>query len=1063
MKNRLKKILDIEKTKFFRTYLALLMSILVMNVYCKPNLNDSNFLEFQKKTIEGKVVDNGGLPLPGVTVAIKGTSKGTITDFDGNYSIKVSQGGVLEFSSIGFKTQTITISSQTVINVEMQEDMQSLDEVVMIGYGTQKRSDLTGAVSSIESEDLLRQPAIHATQSIQGKLPGVNIINSNAPGATPNVIIRGIGTAAAGGNVLYIVDGIQVTGINNINPADIESLDVLKDAASSAIYGMDAANGVVIVTTKKGKKGKSKISISSQYGVQSILNQVEMANAQQYVTYFNENQSFLPKKNRYYLSENQPYDTDWYEEVADIGFTSINNISLSGASETISYFFSYNNFQEDGILKNQDLSRNTLRSNNTFKFFNDKLKVTTTASAAFTKSSPKPFDAFNNAYKQAPIVPVYYPNGHFGTHDVNETTGVQGYMAGPGESIGNLNTVGNPVGQVLFANGKNRSTDLQGTVEAELQLMDYLKVTSRLGVTKNFFRGRGFNDIKGRYLQLGDPTRTEQDFLDLKAQFPENNQYANNSLNYGQNENFRYNWDTFLTFDKVFNEKHTLNAVAGITRGKRNDFFSTSITGFEVPAQEQYWSINFANSANYDNISSQGFSTPETQLSYFGRVQYNYDNKYFIQANFRRDGISTFRNSTEAGVVKDQKYFGNFPSVSVGWTVTNEEFMGDTEILDFLKIRGGYGEVGNSQVPFNVFQFNTSAGSSNVNYVFGPNQDLIFGAGLGAPVRPISWEVTKEINLGVDFRMFNSRLSAGVDLYKRSTDDAILNVQPFLNSSNDQNFFDTGADVTNKGVEVELTWRDDITEDLSYNVGVVYAYNKNNVENVKAAYDGQTGGGLNNGRITKRLQEGQPLYAWWMFESDGVWQTQDEIDNNTSFGSPNPGHLRYKDQNNDGVIDDRDKKFFGADLPTYNVGLNLGLNYKNFDFIVEAYGAGGNKVYNGLKNTRIDGGENIAADVFRDRWTGPGTTNVNPGANRDAEASSYYLEDGDYLRINNITLGYTLKDVIDQISSIRIYAIAQNPFLFTDYSGFTPELLGGIELAAYPNTKTFSFGVNIEL
>ena len=1030
----------------------------------------------QEITVTGTVNSaEDNFPLPGINVLVKGTSRGTSTDFDGKYSIAASAGEVLEFSSIGLKTQSITVGTQTVINVTMQEDTESLDEVVVIGYGTQKRSDLTGAVASLKSEDILRQPAATATQSIQGKLPGVNIINNDAPGATPNVVIRGIGTAAGGNDVLYIVDGIQVNGINNINPADIESLDVLKDAASSAIYGMDAANGVVIITTKKGKKGQAKISISSQYGVQSILNQVEMANSQQFVTYFNENQSFLPEASRYFLQDavNQPADTDWYDELADVGTNSINNISLSGGSDNINYFFSYNNFQEDGILSNQKFSRNTIRSNNTFKFFDNKLRVTSTASVAFTKVNPKPNDAFNRAYRQAPIVPSFYPDGHFGTADVNTTTGIQGFMAGPGESIGNLNTAGNPLATVFYANDVNRFTDLQGTFEAELQLAKPLKITTRLGITKNYARERNFNAIKDRFINAGDPALDEQDFLDFKAQFPENIAYANNSLRYTQRETFRYNWDTFLTFDKVWNNKHTFGAVAGITRGRRNDLFESRITGYEVPNQEQYWSIEFAESGIYPNVANQFFSTPETQLSYFGRLQYNYDNKYFIQANFRRDGISTFRNSTEAGSVQDQEFFGNFPSVSLGWTLTEEDFLNDFSVLNFLKLRAGYGEVGNSQVPFNVFQFNRSAGSADTNYVFGQNQNLVIGAGLGAPIRPISWEVTKEINVGLDFRLFNSKLTGAIDLYDRTTDNAILEVEPIRNSPNDQNFFDVGAEVANRGVEVQLGWRDNITQDLSYNFGVVYSYNKNIVENVVPAYDGQIGGNIGGGENTKRLQEGQPLYAWWMFEADGVWQTQEEIDNNPAFGSPNPGHLRYKDQNGDGVIDDRDKKFFGSYLPTYNVGLNLGFNYKAFDFIVEGFAAGGNKVYNALKGVRIDGGENITAEVFNERWTGPGSTNVNPGANRDSQASSYYLEDGDYLRINNITLGYTLKNVIDEISSIRVYATALNPFLFTNYTGFTPELLGsdggtarrtaGIELSAYPNTKTFLFGINIEL
>ena len=1034
--------------------------LLILFFACQFALNAQDNI-----TISGSVVDSNQQPLPGASVVVKGTSLGTQTDFDGNFTLDdVAMDATLEVSYIGFSTQDVAVDNNTSFTIVLKEDTQNLDEVVVIGYGTQKRSEVTGAISSVKSEDLLKQPALNATQSVQGKLSGVNIINSDSPGATPKVIVRGIGTASAGEDVLYIVDGIQTTDISNINPADIETMDVLKDASSSAIYGMDAANGVVIITTKQGKKGKSKVEVSSFYGVKTMLNPVEMANAQQYVTYFNENQAALGSATSYSLSQNQLYDTDWYEELTDVGFSNSNNVTLSGANDISNYYFSFNNYSEDGILKNQDLSRNTLRLNNTFRLLNEKLKVTSSLSAAFRKSTPKSFNAFNEAYRQAPIVPVYYPNGHFGTNDVNTTTGLQGYIAGDGETIGSLNSIGNPVASVYFDNTVNRSTNLQGIIEAELTLTSYLKFASRVGLTKTYERSRLFNDIRGRYVMAGDPvTETEENFNNLQELNPNNIQYANNSLRYTNTENFNYNWDSYFTFDKVFNDKHHVNALAGITRGRRNDQYYSSITGYGVPSQEQYWSIEFAD-ANYDNISTQNFTTYETQLSYFGRVQYNYDGKYFAQVNFRRDGISTFKNNNQ--------YFGNFPSFSLGWTLTEENFLKDVDGIDFLKLRGGWGEIGNSRVPFNEFTFVTNNGSSDVNYVFGPNQDFVLGAALGAQVYPISWEVTQETNVGLDYRFLDSRLSGAIDVYNRTTKDAILNVQPVLNSPNDSNFYDRGADINNKGFEISMNWRDNISEDFSYNLGVVYSYNKNNVENVKAAYDGQTGGSLGNGQITKRLSEGQPLYSWWMYEADGVWQTQDEIDNNPAIGSPRPGHLRYKDQNDDGVIDDRDKVYLGSYLPTYNIGLSLGFNYKNIDFSVDAFGAGGNKIYNGLKGTRIDGGENITADVFNERWTGAGSTNVHPGANRDSYASSYYLEDGDYIRINNISLGYTFNQIVDEISRIRIYATAQNPFLFTKYSGFTPELVGasnanpeglaGIELGAYPNTRTFLLGVNIE-
>ncbi|MHA7942254.1 SusC/RagA family TonB-linked outer membrane protein [Formosa sp. 3Alg 14/1] len=1013
----------------------------------------------QEMEISGVVTSkNDGVPLPGVNIIVKGTSNGVSTDFDGNYSITANKGDKLEFSFIGFKSSTITVGDQNVVNILLEDDVESLNEVVVIGYGTQKRSDLTGAVSSIKSEELLKQPAVNATQSIQGKLSGVNIINTNAPGSDPVVMIRGLGTAASGTTPLYIVDGIQVSGISNINPSDIETMDVMKDAASAAIYGMDAANGVIFITTKKGKSGKAKIALSSYFGATSMLNQVKMSNASEYITYFNEVRTSLGSTDL--LSTNQAYDTDWYNELAEVGLSNSNNVAVSGANENINYFFSLNNYNEDGILQGQNLTRNTLRSNNTFNLFDNKVKLTQSFSAALSKETPKPFEAFNEAYRQSPLVPTYYDNGAFGQSDWNTNTGLVGYQ---GNS--SLNSIGNPLATVYYKNQKDEVTDLQGSFDLEVKLTSSLKANSRFGATKSYYKSRSFNDIKSQYLTM-NTGQDEADFNALKAANPTTTAYADNNLSYSTSESYRYNWDNYLTFDKIIG-KHTINVVAGLTKGSKNNTFNTYQLAYDVPEKEQYWNINFA-SEDYEQTSQQFSSTPINQLSYYGRLQYNFSEKYFLQANIRRDGISTFNNDNNT------EYFGNFPSFSAGWVLTKESFLSDIENLNFLKVRVGWGKLGNSDVPFNVSTYTTSPGSSNVNYVFGANQDLVYGAALGASIYPISWEITKETNVGLDFQAYSSRLSGSFNYYNRNTENAILNVTPVYTSGEGSNYYDHGAEVLNKGFEIELNWRDNISEDLSYNLGFVFSKNDNNVENVKSAYDGQTGGSLSNGQITKRLQEGQPIYAWWMWEADGVWQNQAEIDSNPHYGTPAPGHLRYKDQNNDGVIDDSDKKYFDSYLPTYNFGINLGVNYKAFDLTVDAFGSGGNKIYNGLKGTSIDGGENIAYDTFANRWTGEGSTNVNPGAARDSYASSYYLEDGDYLRINNITIGYTLPDLINQVSRIRIYATAKNPFMFTKYSGFTPEIVGspgaagasgvsGIELSAYPNTKTFLFGINIDL
>ncbi|MEL4307509.1 TonB-dependent receptor [Joostella sp. CR20] len=1013
----------------------------------------------QQQTISGVVTDDQNMPLPGATVLIKGTTNGTQTDFDGNYSIEAADGEILIFSYVGMDTKEVTVGSSNTINVSLTVSTNQLDEVVVVGYGTQKRSDLTGAIVSAKAEEIAEQPALNAMQSLQGKVAGVNIINSDAPGTDPKVVIRGVGTASAGSSPLYVVDGIMVSNIQNISPSDIASVDIMKDASSAAIYGSDAANGVVLITTKSGKAGKSSIKVESFYGAKSVLNPVEMANGQEYITYFNEKQTSTG--GAYQLSSNQLNNTDWYDELIGTAFSNNNNVSVSGGAENVDYFFSVNNYNEDGLLKDQRYNRTTIRTNNTFKLFDGKLKLTPNVNLSFTNENPKGYSVFNDAYRQSPLVPVYYESGQYGQSFVNQTTGLVTYQGAPGETIGRLNSIGNPVANAFYDNQKIQTTNIQGLFKAEFDVTDWLKLSSRFGATKYYYKKRVFNDVKGSWL-ASDPTRTASQFEDLKENNPTSLTYVNNELSYENREEFRYNWDTFLTIDKSF-DKHNFNMLLGLTRDLRNDTYRSYVKGYDVPSQEQYWNIDMA-SSDYDKVAEQGYSNIRTKLSYFGRLQYNFDNKYFITANFRRDGDSFFKENEE--------YWGNFPSFSAGWVISREEFMSNSGI-DFLKIRGGYGKLGNANVPqLNTSTVSTSPGSSTNNYVFGPNQALIFGSSFGTPVTELTWEKTNEVFAGIDISILDSRLSANFDYYNRTTENAIMNVKPLLNSAFQASYYDHGGKVNNEGFEIALNWQDEVTEDFSYSIGVNYGYNKNVLQDVKPAYDGNTGGSLANGQITKRLEEGQPLYAWWMYETEGVWQTQDEIDNNASLESAKPGYLRYKDQNEDGVIDDRDKVFLGSYLPKFNYGINLGLNYKRFDFNLDAFGVGGNKVYNGLKGVRIDGGENITKEVYDNRWTGAGSTNTHPGADRDAVASSYYLEDGDYLRINNISIGYTLsEDAVPYFTKLRIYATAQNPFLFTKYTGFTPELLqsgapnetAGIELSAYPNVKTFILGVNIEL
>ena len=1025
----------------------------------------ASFMYAQNKTVSGTVTDAQNEPLIGVSIIEAGTTNGVVTDFDGNYSISVSPTSTLEFTYVGMAKQSVRVGSQNIINITLADDATMLDELVVIGYGSAKKADLTGTIGSVSSETIQRQPALNAVQSVQGKLAGVNIINNDAPGSMPSVVIRGLGTALGGRNPLYIVDGFPVDNIQNISASDIVSMDILKDASSASIYGVRAANGVILITTKKGQKGSAKISVDSYVGIKSILNKVKMANAEQYIEYFNQNQEVLGAYKLAPASQ-QPNNTDWYDELTQTGFFTNNMVSLSGGSNIVDYFFSYNYYDEDRMLDGQNFQRTTIRNNNVYKFFNDRLKFNQNLNISFSNEHPKPFGAFNEAYKQSPLVPTKYANGRYGTSHVNSTTGVAGYEGGADDVIGKLNSIGNPLFTVDNHNQKTKTLTIQGGIEGEFSITDYLKVNSRFGATKFYSKDRTFNNIKNSWLNA-DPRRTDEEFKALKEASPSSTTYANNSLKITDVETYRWIWEGFVTFNKDFG-RHHIEAVAGLSREETGVGSTSLLTGYDVPSKSQYWNVGMASDA-YTKEVNQYYYTPRTLASYFGRVQYNYDNKYYFSGTIRRDGSSAFRSTGD--------YWGTFPSVGLGWTISREDFMSDIEFLNYLKVRGTWGELGNQDVPLNVSQILTDPGSANYNYVFGPNQTLIYGAAFGTPAIGLTWEKTREWGIGIDFAMFNDRLSGNIDYYDKTNTNTILHVTPTQNSMYEDKFYAHGAKVKNNGIEIDLTWSDKLANGLSYQIGVNYSYNKNEVTNVTPTYDGATGGSLNDGQITKRLQEGQPIYAWWMFETDGVWQSQEEIDANPHIGTPKPGHLKYKDQNDDGVIDNRDKKFFGSYLPTSNYGINIALGYKNFDFSIDGYGVAGNKIYNGLKHGRIDGGENITEETYKHRWTGAGSTNKYPGANRDSYSSNYFLESGAFFRINNITLGYTWNDLVFKGSKLRVYGTAQNPFMFTGYSGFSPEISGystdptvangdpsglaGIELTAYPTTRNFIFGVNL--
>lgn len=988
---------------------------------------------------KGNVTDNNGMALPGVNV-ISETGKTAVTDFDGNFTINAAIGEKLEFSMIGYTK--ITMSASASMNVRLSEEATQLQEVVAIGYGTKRSGSITGSVVRIKSDDIVRTPAQSAVQAIQGKSAGVNIVTNDEPGANPSIRIRGLGTILGGRNPLYVIDGVEAASANGLNPNDIATIDVLKDASSLAIYGQKSSNGVIIITTKRGKTGEMKVEYSTYYGQKEALKKVKMADSYRFSYYAN---SALGTPE--YFRSAQPYETDWFEEITRKGEVMNNSVSVSGATEKSNYYLGLSHYTEKGILLGTDFKKTNVLSKNEFKLFNDKLKINQFVNAEIIHNNPKPLSAFTNAYKQAPLVPVRYANGRWGASFLNKATGMVDL---DGTDYDKFNTVANPVAQLYNTHEENKGVTFTASLLAELRLHTNLTYTSSFGSVSTWSRGYTYTPLREIALSI-DPFATDESYEETFG----DKTVLDNKLQQRRYEAFNWNWDNYLTYKKQFGN-HDLTVVAGMSRTTNNNSETFNVFRYNVPEQKNYWSLDFAtnndpivpfDSNNPDNSPIRNYrETPRIAIAYFGRVEYEFKNKYLFTATVRREGISVFQ--------ADKKW-AIFPSFSAGWVVTNEEFMKSVKFLDNLKLRAGYGELGSGDGPV----YNNIAFSPNKNYPFGTGT-INPGAYVANAVDPnLTWQTTKEIDLGIDFATLNGRLTGTFDYYNRKTDDIILPVSPPFVISEEDAYLNAG-EITNKGYEVSLRWDDRVNENLSYAISGNFSNNKNEVSSIDTPYfkNFAGSGDLGNGEYTKLIKLGQPLGSFYVFEQIGY----------DSGGVP-----IYNDMV-DGIagLTDNDRINAGSYIPDYTYALNFSINYRNFDFSVDTYGVGGSKIYNGKKAQRM-GGENVEYEILDDFWT-PSTPNAeNPKPfNERPRPSTYYVENGDYFRINNITLGYTLPKMIDKIDKVRIYLTAVNPFLFTDYSGYSPELVGnddanpirtaGIELDAYPTNRTFLVGANVK-
>ena len=886
-----------------------------------------------------------------------------------------------------------------------------IDEVVVIGYATAKKKDLTGAMSSIKGSELVAQPVLTATQALQSKMAGVQITNSGAPGSSPNVRIRGTGSVIGGAEPLYVVDGVITDDIRNINTADILSIDVLKDASSTAIYGVRAANGVILITTKRGGSGKPKLSYDGYAGVKFMANKIAMARPGTYSNYSNE-----AAGTNAILKTDITGETDWFQTITRPGNMNNHNLSMSGGSESTSYLFSVNYFNENGILNDNNYERVSIRSNNEYRI-SDRLKFGNNISLTRWNSNNKPISLFTDAYNAAPIYDAKNPDGTYGF-----TT---------------LSDVGNPLAKLEYTDDKTWGNRFMGNFFTDIHLKKNLKFRSSYGI--DYDNSRGAN-----YQQRFRVSPTQK--------------YDTTTLTQSEMEKYRWIWDNTLTYTPTLKKGHGMQILAGHT-AERYDGFEQSFRLDGVPSAKQYRYLN----TGRDPV--QGFINYQRPIadygrreSYLGRVSYNYEGKYLLNASFRRDGSSKF---------PIQNRWGNFPSVGLGWMVSNENFMKNVRAINSLKIRGSWGRVGNDRI--NPSEFVTLL-STGLSAVFG--DQVVFGSTIAEIKDPnLKGETTEEIDLGVDFEAMNGHIAGVIDFYNKKTIGALFNIPlPGGLGDNNNSMLTNAADILNRGLEVSVRYNKNSKGKFNYSLGVNATFNHNEVLGLGNGLPTNFGS-LRNGEFATRVATGQAIGSFWVYETQGVFQTQAEVDAAPHFLGTKPGDFKVIDQNQDGKINDLDRIYAGSYQPKCFMGMNGSFKYANWDLNIDLLGNFGNKIFNGKKTVRYGGNYNIEKAVADDRWTPTNNTNTAPRAfNGVPKPTDYFVESGSFVRLNNLTIGYNLPAKIAKKSKVqgyRFFITAQNAFTWKKFSGFSAELPGnpadaGIELDIYPTSSTFLTGLSIQ-
>lgn len=984
----------------------------------------------QAKTVTGTVTDVSGEPIIGANIRIKGTTTGTITDIDGNFSIKAEPQSVIEVSYIGYLTQETVINNQKSIRFLLKEDTKTLDEVVVIGYGVQKKADLTGSVANINTEKLNTQSNANIGQALQGKIAGVDIVSQGgAPGSGTRIMVRGIGTLN-NASPLYIVDGMYMNSIDHINPNDIASIDVLKDASSAAIYGSRAANGVIIVTTKEGSntEGKPIIDLSVNLGISTASKFLDMLDAKGWaeVTTIARQAIGKPALDMATDLANKP-DNDWQDIMFRPALMQNYNLSVKGGGKYSTYYTGLGYFNQDGIVKGTNYQRYNIQSKNDYK--RGIFSAGTNLIISFSHDKPLHQELrggmIGTILQSVPTLEKY--------DDTRE--------GGYGGTYGDVVNIPHPLAIIddNIMDRYNENVKIFANLYAQIELFKGLKY--KLNLTPDFSFERYKNYLNKYDFGLATNSIT---------QLTERQRRRRNIL-----------VENLLTFDRTFGE-HKISALAGYTY---QDSRFRHIQAYGEGLPQGLEEIDAATT----NRSNEGNSWRSVLTSILGRVFYSYQNKYLFTATIRRDGYSKFG--------KNNRY-GYFPSFSLGWNVAEEKFMENVHWLDQLKLRGGYGVLGNQEI--DNYQYSSTI-TTGINYPDG-NGGLLQGAFPKNFANPdIKWEETAMTNVGIDFMAFNNRLSLTADYYVKNTKDILLTVPIPISSGGANDPIRNAGKIRNNGFEFNLGWMDQPNPDISYGINLIGSFNKNKVIAMGSESGSIKGGSTNQNITTSETKAGYPIGGYWLISTAGYFNSQEEVDAYAKDGkkiqpAAEPGDIKFVDANNDGVINDDDRVFQGSPFPDFTFALNGNMRYKNFDLSIGLQGVLGNKIYNATRQTLEDvtKGSNFLASCL-DYWTPenknashPRLTWDDPNRNTRAE-SDRYLENGSYLRLRSVQLGYTFPQTWFKgaIQHARVYINAENLFTITSYSGYSPDVNAdnanyrGFDNFIYPTNRTFMLGLNV--